>query len=68
METAWRPAEGEAARLAASESNEMNGVYEIPGARELLADLPAQFWAMVTWGIRAVAELRIGHTRLPAPG
>lgn len=60
-------ADEEVARLAASESNETTGVYEIPGARELLSALPEQSWAVVTSGIRAVAELRIRHTRLPKP-
>ncbi|HUF70536.1 MAG TPA: HAD-IA family hydrolase [Longimicrobiales bacterium] len=60
-------AEAEVARLAASESNETDGVYEVPGARELLKGLPVQSWAVVTSGIRAVAELRIRHTRLPVP-
>lgn len=60
-------AEAEVARLAASESNETDGVYEIPGARALLRGLPAQSWAVITSGIRAVAELRIRHTRLPVP-
>lgn len=55
------------ARLAASESNETDGVYEIAGARELLQALPAQRWAVVTSGIRAVAELRIRHASLPVP-
>jgi sugar-phosphatase len=57
----------EVAALAASESTETNGVYEVPGARELLESLPPRSWAVVTSGIRAVAELRIRHTRLPMP-
>lgn len=60
-------ADAEVARLAASESNETDGVYEIPGARELLKALPERSWAVVTSGVRAVAELRIRHTRLPHP-
>ncbi|MGH7465634.1 MAG: HAD-IA family hydrolase, partial [Longimicrobiales bacterium] len=60
-------ADAEVARLAASESNETNGVYEIAGARELLRTLPDRSWAVVTSGIRAVAELRIRHTRLSDP-
>jgi len=58
-------AEGDA--LAASESAETDGVYEIPGARELLTSLPPHRWAIVTSGIRAVAELRIRHTGLLVP-
>ena len=60
-------AEAEGARLAASESTETDGVHEIAGARQLLENLPERSWAVVTSGIRAVAELRIRHTGLPAP-
>jgi sugar-phosphatase len=60
-------AEDEVAALAASESTETDGVYEVPGARVLLESLSPRSWAVVTSGIRAVAELRLRHTRLPAP-
>ena len=60
-------ADDEVAALAASESTETDGVYEVPGARELLAPLPPRSWAVVTSGIRPVAELRIRHTGLPIP-
>ncbi len=60
-------ADDEVAALAASESTETDGVYEVPGARELLASLPPRSWAVVTSGIRPVAELRLRHTRLPTP-
>jgi len=56
--------------VAALESSEMitsEGVYEIPGARELLEMLPSERWAVVTSGIRAVAEFRIRLTGLPMP-
>jgi sugar-phosphatase len=59
-------ADEELARLAARESIQTTGIYEIPGAREYLASLPGQ-WAIVTSGIRAVATLRIQHTNLPFP-
>ena len=58
------------AEVAALESNEAvtsDGVYEIPGARELLDMLPPDRWAIVTSGIRAIAEFRIRHTGLPMP-
>lgn len=58
------------AEVAALESSEIitaEGVYEIPGARELLEMLPSERWAVVTSGIRAVAEFRIRHTGLPMP-
>jgi sugar-phosphatase len=58
------------AEVAALESSEIitsEGVYEIPGARELLEGLPSETWAVVTSGIRAVAEFRIRLTGLPMP-
>jgi mannitol-1-/sugar-/sorbitol-6-phosphatase len=58
------------AEVAALESSEMitsEGIYEIAGARELLEMLPSERWAVVTSGIRAVAEFRIRHTGLPMP-
>lgn len=58
------------AEVAALESNEAvtsDGLYEIPGARELLEMLPSDRWAIVTSGIRAIAEFRIRHTGLPMP-
>jgi sugar-phosphatase len=58
------------AEVAALESNEAvtsEGIYEIPGARELLEILPPDRWAIVTSGIRAIAEFRIRHTGLPMP-
>jgi mannitol-1-/sugar-/sorbitol-6-phosphatase len=58
------------AEVAALESNEAvtsDGLYEIPGALELLEMLPAERWAVVTSGIRPIAEFRIRHTGLPMP-
>ena len=60
-------ATSEAAALAASESETTDGVFEVPGARELLESLPRHRWAIVTSGIRAVATLRLRHTGLPMP-
>jgi sugar-phosphatase len=60
-------AAAEGARIAVSESGETRGLYEITGARELLLSLPLRSWAIVTSGIRAVAETRIRHMRLPTP-
>lgn len=60
-------AEAELDTLAASESTTSEGVYEIAGARELLDMLPAEKWAVVTSGIRAVAEFRLRLARLPVP-
>jgi sugar-phosphatase len=58
----------EVAALAAVESTTTEGVYEVPGARELLERLPLDMWAVVTSGVRSVATLRIRHTGLPMPG
>ena len=60
-------AEQEAAALAAHEATTTEGVYEVPGARHLLEQLPPRRWAIVTSGVRAVASNRIAHTRLPHP-
>lgn len=60
-------ADAELAALAASESTTSEGIYEIAGARELLEQLPPERWAIVTSGIRPVAEFRVRYTRLPMP-
>ena len=60
-------ASDEVAALEASEAATTEGVYEVPGARELLEALPLGVWAIVTSGIRTVATLRIRHTKLPMP-
>jgi mannitol-1-/sugar-/sorbitol-6-phosphatase len=60
-------AEAEVTALAASEATTAEGVYEVPGARALLARLATHHWAIVTSGIRSVASFRIAHTHLPVP-
>lgn len=60
-------AEEEVAELVAIESVQTEGVYRIDGAKELLANLPEGSWAVVTSGVRAVAELRLRHVGLPIP-
>src|SRR6266550_6923827 len=60
-------ADAEVASLEANEAMTSDGIYEVRGARELLERLPRGRWAIVTSGIRAVAELRLKLTRLPAP-
>jgi len=57
----------EVVALEGTESHTTEGVYEVPGARELLERLPADAWAVVTSGVRSVATLRIRHTHLPMP-
>ncbi|MDF1502743.1 HAD-IA family hydrolase [Roseisolibacter sp. H3M3-2] len=57
----------EAAALAAHEARETTGVLEVPGAAALLRGLPPERWAVVTSGVRAVAEHRLRHVGLPIP-
>jgi len=59
--------DAEVASLEANEAMTSEGIYEVTGARELLERLPAHKWAVVTSGIRTVAELRLKLTGLPAP-
>ena len=59
--------EKEVAALEAIESTMTEGVYEVPGARVLVASLPRASWAIVTSSARAVATLRIRHTHLTMP-
>src|SRR6185503_19280819 len=51
----------------ASEAMTAEGVYTVDGARELLESLPMDRWAIVTSGVRAVAEFRLRYTGLPIP-
>ena len=55
----------EVAALAASEVSTTEGVYQVPGAHELLQSVPPEAWAIVTSGVRAVATLRLRHAELP---
>jgi len=55
-----RELEGRAATI-------VEGLREIPGARELLRGLPADAWAVVTSGTLAVADFRLRHLGLPVP-
>lgn len=59
--------EAEVAALAAHEARETAGVLEVPGAAALLRELPTGRWAVVTSGVRAVAEHRLRHVGLPVP-
>jgi sugar-phosphatase len=60
-------ARAELAALAAHEARATEGVFEVPGARELLAGLPSNRWAVVTSGVRPVAEHRLRYVGLPTP-
>ena len=60
-------AEAEAQELERIEVENLEGVYEIDGARELLFSLPKDRWVVVTSGTRALATRRMEHTSLPVP-
>ena len=60
-------ADAEVASLEANEAMTAEGVHEIDGARGLLRRLAPDSWAIVTSGIRAVAEFRIKLMALPSP-
>lgn len=61
-------AEQEVAALAEIESSTMEGVFEVPGAQELIQRLPPGSWAVVTSGLRRIATQRLRHVGLPIPG
>jgi sugar-phosphatase len=52
-------AEPEAAAIEAAEAAATAGVVEMPGARALLAALPATTWAIATSNTRHTAILRL---------
>src|SRR5215472_8702894 len=57
----------ESATLVEAEARATAGIGEVSGARELLHRLPADRWAVVTSGVRAVAEHRLRFVGLPMP-
>ena len=60
-------AEYELATLVADETTDNADVVEIPGARALVSALPADRWAIVTSGLRAVATARLVAAGVPIP-
>lgn len=60
-------AEAEARELEEIEVQNVEGVLEIEGARELLASLPPDGWTVVTSGTRPLATGRMEHLGLPVP-
>ena len=60
-------ADSEARELERMEAENLDGVLEIEGARELLSSLPADGWTVVTSGTRALASKRMEHVGLPLP-
>lgn len=57
----------EAEELERVAAEDLDGVFEIENARELLASLPQGSWAVVTSGTRLLATRRMEHTGLPIP-
>jgi len=57
----------EVTALELQEGMTSEGVYEIDGARELIARLPANRWAIVTSGTRAIASFRLDLVGIPIP-
>ncbi len=60
-------AELESAELVRGEENDVVGVYEVAGARELLGCLQRDAWAIATSGNTRTALTRLRHTGLPEP-
>lgn len=59
--------EAEALAVNTAQANDEDGVVPIPGARGLLASLPAGRWGIVTSGPRMLAEARLRTCGLPFP-
>jgi len=57
----------EAAALDALEEVETRGLAPVPGASRLVQQLPADRWAIVTSGSRAVARVRLASAVLSVP-
>ncbi|WP_028455681.1 HAD-IA family hydrolase [Chitinilyticum litopenaei] len=60
-------AEHEVALLLAEEARTLDGTVAMPGARELLAQLHGQNWAVVTSAPRAIAAAKLRWAGLPLP-
>lgn len=60
-------AEVEAAEMERRETEDKDGLVAIAGARELLASLPQDRWAIATSGGRRLATERLRYAGLPLP-
>jgi sugar-phosphatase len=60
-------AEAEAQKMEDREIADMEGVRAIPGAADLLANIPRDRWAVVTSGTRPLALARLQGVSLPVP-
>ena len=59
--------EFEAEIIGKAEREELDGVLAIPGAREFLASLPPERWALVTSADRELMRLRMNAAGIPFP-
>lgn len=59
--------EAEARKLERREAEDHEGVVAMPGAMELVRALPADRWAVVTSGTRALALSRLELAAIPLP-
>ncbi len=59
--------EGENLEVERGELTDLSGVVPLPGARELLSDLPLDRWTIVTSCTRALAKVRLRAAGLPIP-
>jgi sugar-phosphatase len=55
------------ARIEALEEGDVAGLRPIPGAIDLVREIPAGNWAIVTSGTAALLAARLGASGLPAP-
>jgi len=60
-------AEAEAEIISSAERTELDGVVAIPGAREFLASLPPDRWALVTSADRELVRVRLAAAGIPQP-
>ena len=60
-------ADAEARELERIEVEDAANVLRVEGASDLLAAFPAESWAIVTSGTRAIATARMRHTGVPIP-
>ncbi|MBN1978632.1 MAG: HAD-IA family hydrolase [Anaerolineae bacterium] len=60
-------AETEAARLAAEEAHQTDGLLRIEGAVQLVDSLPKGRWAVATSGTRAIATTRLAFAGVTIP-
>lgn len=57
----------ETIKIEKREADDSDGVTVIPGAREFLASLPRERWAVVTSGRHLLATNRLQRCRVPTP-